>query len=126
MLSLINAERMKVGEPLLIVDMAFQTVAHARTADMLARNFASHNDPVTGERLAKSMLAKLGVTVPSGENFYWGWPYTVDFVEKAHTWYMSDPPHRNNIISPRWTVVGVSVMRGHGDWVVTVTNFGLK
>jgi uncharacterized protein YkwD len=126
MLALINAERIKVGARPLVVDIAFQTVAHARTADMLARNFASHDDPVTGERLAKSMLAKLGVTVPSGENFYWGWPYRADFVEKAHAWYMSDPPHRDNIISRYWTVIGVSVMRGNGDRAVTVTDFGAK
>ena len=126
MLTLINAERAKRGVPPLVTDPTFQTVARMRTADMLARGFFSHNDPKTGERVAKAMLLKLGLNTPSGENFYWGRPYDPQFVERVMRWFMSDPPHRDNIISSRWNVVGVSVMRGANDTVIAVQNFGMR
>ncbi len=126
MFAMINAERAQTNLKPLEIDMNFQAVAHARSADMAARKYYSHNDPITGERLSKTMLLSFGVAVPSGENFYASWPYNGDFVAKAMNWLMNDPPHHDNILSPRWTVVGVGVVVASGNMGISTQVFGAR
>ena len=110
----------------MLVDPVLLFVARARANDMIARGFYSHFDPVTGERAAKAMLARLGVNMIASENFYSNRPYNDGFVQRAMTWFMGDPPHRNNIMLPQWNRAGVGVASSAGGIAVITQEFGLR
>ena len=55
-IDLINAQRAAAGVPPLNRDETLMTIARARVADMVARGYTGHNDPVTGERLGRAMM----------------------------------------------------------------------
>jgi uncharacterized protein YkwD len=126
MLALLNGERGRTSLQPLLVDSTLLMVARARATDMTTRGFYSHYDPVTGERAAKAMLAKLGVNMHSSENFYSTRPYNDGFVLRAMTWFMGDPPHRNNIMLPQWNRVGVGFAGSNGGIGVVAQEFGQK
>ena len=111
MLALINQERVKAGLNTLNSDLTFQSVAHARAMEMARTAAYSHYD-TAGNLIARQMLQKLGVNVPMGENFY--------------GWFMSDPPHHDNILSPRWTVAGVGVVTTSDQKGIAIQVFGMK
>jgi uncharacterized protein YkwD len=123
---LLNSERGRAGLQLLIVDPVLLSVARARATDMITRGFYSHFDPVTGQRAAKAMLARIGVKMIASENFYSTRPFNDGFVLRAMTWFMSDPPHRNNIMLPQWNRVGVGVAASASGIGVVTQEFGLK
>ena len=124
--ALLNSERGKGGLQPLAVDPVLLFVARARATDMIARGFYSHFDPVTGERAAKAMLAKLGVNMIASENFYSTRPFNDGFVLRAMTWFMGDPPHRNNIMLRQWNRVGVGVAASASGIGVVTQEFGLR
>jgi uncharacterized protein YkwD len=125
-LVMLNSERGKAGLQPLVVDPILLSVARARATDMITRKFYSHFDPVTGERAAKAMLATLGVKMIASENFYSTRPYNDGFVLRAMTWFMGDPPHRNNIMLPQWNRVGVGVAASASGIGVVTQEFGMK
>ena len=125
-LGMLNSERGRAGLQPLVVDPVLLSVARARATDMIARGFYSHFDPVTGERAAKAMLARLGVKMLASENFYSTRPFNDGFVLRAMMWFMSDPPHRNNIMLPQWNRVGVGVAASASGIGVVTQEFGLK
>lgn len=49
--NLVNAEREKAGIKPLVRDARLDATAQARADDMVARDYFSHNDPVTGENM---------------------------------------------------------------------------
>ena len=126
MVGMINQERVKVGLNALAVDSVFQSVARARATGMARTGYYSHYDPVTGKLAAQAMLLKLGIGVPMGENFYVNWPYSASFAQRAMQWFMGDPPHRNNILSPLWTVVGAGVIATSDQKGIAIQLFGMK
>jgi uncharacterized protein YkwD len=123
---LLNGERGQAGLQPLLIDPVLLSVARARASDMITRGFYSHFDPVTGERAAKAMLARLGVKMIASENFYSTRPYDDGFVLRAMTWFMGDPPHRNNIMLPQWNRVGVGVAASASGIGVITQEFGLR
>ena len=125
-IGLLNSELGQSGLQPLVVDPVLLFVARARATDMIARGFYSHFDPVTGERAAKAMLARLGVKMIASENFYSTRPYNDGFVQRALTWFMGDPPHRNNIMLPQWNRVGVGVAASASGIGVVTQEFGMK
>jgi uncharacterized protein YkwD len=124
MVTLLNGERVRGGLQPLAVNAVLLSVARARATDMITRRYYSHFDPVTGERAAKAMLAKLGVSMPASENFYSTRPYNDGFVLRALTWFMSDPQHRNNMLLSYWNVVGVGVAASTSGIGVVTQEFG--
>ncbi|MCA1553861.1 MAG: CAP domain-containing protein, partial [Chloroflexi bacterium] len=126
MFALINQERAKAGLNGIVSDPVFQGVARARANDMARTQYYSHYDRTTGQLAAQAMLRNLGVTIPMGENFYANWPFDAGFVVKAMNWFMADPPHRANILSPRWTVAGVGVVSTSDGKAISIQVFGMK
>lgn len=123
---LINLERSKGGLQPLVVDPVLLFVARARASDMIVRGFYSHVDPVTHLLAAKAMLASLGVKMQASENFYSNRPYNDGFVPRATAWFMSDPPHRNNIMLWLWNRVGVGVASSPSGIAVITHEFGVR
>jgi len=121
-IDLINAQRAAVGVPPLARDETLMSIARARVADMVARGYTGHTDPVTGEYLARAMMRAAGYTNWYGENWYGTITAPPATAEVAMTWFMTDPPHANNILSPHHTAVGVGIAF-NGQWWLLVQDF---
>ena len=72
---LVNEERLKAGLHPLEWDPVLAEVARLRSQDMVDRNYYGHNDPVTGEALARKLLTERGYTSGGAENLANGTPY---------------------------------------------------
>jgi hypothetical protein len=83
-------------------------VAQARLKDMLDRQYFSHTSPVTGEG-APEIAERIGYKYLSiAENIARG--YFQDDQELVRVW-MESLRHRQNIVSPGYTEIGVAVGR---------------
>ena len=98
---LINDARTQAGLPTLNVNAALQGAAQAHSADMACHNLLSHSGSDSsspGERIAAAGYAASA----SSEIIYGsGYPQT------AFDWWMSDATHRNEILNPYITDMGV-------------------
>jgi uncharacterized protein YkwD len=120
-IDLINAQRANAGLPPLARDETIMGIARARVADMVARGYTGHNDPVTGEGLGRSMILAAGYRL-AGENWYGtrsGPPATG---EVAMNWFMTDALHANAILSTNFTVVGIGIAFNGSQWLL-IQNF---
>lgn len=120
---LINAQRAAAGVAPLARDETLMSIARARVADMVARGYTGHNDPVTGAPLARDMMRAAGYTSAYlGENWYGSIRPPPAIVEVAMNWFMTDPPHARNILSPNYTGVGVGIGYNGRQWLL-IQNF---
>lgn len=119
----INSERAAAGVAPLARDETLVGIARARVADMIARGYTGHHDPVTGEALGRAMMRAAGYTSNYvGENWYGTINAPPAIVGVAMTWFMTDPPHANNILSPNFVGVGVGIGFNGQQWLL-VQNF---
>lgn len=123
MVDLVNAQRQAAGLAPLIADPTLMSVARARAADMVARNYTGHYDPVTGASLARPAMRAAGfISSYLGENWYGSGRALPGAVDVAMNWFMSDEPHRNNILSPNYVFLGVGLASNGQLWLI-VQNF---
>lgn len=105
--NLVNAERVKAGLQPLVRDARLDATAQARADDMVARDYFSHYDPVTGESLVK---IKPAVTdcVDASENI----SKIVGHADKnagvVNGW-MQSKPHHDAILDEQYDITGVAV-----------------
>jgi uncharacterized protein YkwD len=119
LIDLINAERAAAGVTPLLRDERLMGIARARVADMVARGYTGHNDPVTGEPLARSMMRAAGYTSSYlGENWYGSLQSPSGLADVAMTWFMTDPPHAQNILSPNYIGVGAGIAFSGQQWLL--------
>jgi uncharacterized protein YkwD len=100
---LINQERANVGLPALTVRSQLTAAARAHGADMACHNFTDHtgsDGSSVGDRVTRQGYAWTWI----GENLYWGQSSTPSIVV---TWWMNSTDHRNNILSPNYTSMGI-------------------
>jgi uncharacterized protein YkwD len=122
-IDLINIQRAAAGVPALARDETLMGIARARVNDMVARGYTGHNDPVTGAALGKDWMRAAGYTSPFvGENWYGSIKPPPAIVEIAMAWFMTDPPHYRNILSPNYVGVGVGIAYNGRQWLL-VQNF---
>jgi uncharacterized protein YkwD len=122
-IDLINAQRLAAGVAPLRRDEVVMGIARARVADMVARGYTGHNDPVTGESLARSMLTAAGYGSSFiGENWYGSSQGPPRVADIAMGWFMTDPPHAQNILNPNYAAVGVGIAYNGRQWLL-VQNF---
>jgi uncharacterized protein YkwD len=104
----INAQRVAAGLPPLQLDPALATVAGERSSDMAQGGYFSHVSP-TGETFS-SLMQSQGVSCSwCGEDIaYNNYPddQTVGVVLSA---WMASPRHRDNILNPNFSRLGVGV-----------------
>jgi len=107
----INAQRAAAGLPPLQLDPDLVIVARERSSDMAQRGYFSHVSP-TGETF-KSIMQSHGVACSwCGENIAYnnfGDDQTVAVVLSA---WMASPGHRDNVLRPDFSRVGVGVALG--------------
>ncbi len=99
---LVNVERQKNGMPALYFDQDISSVARTKSADMAVNNYFNHYSPTYG--MASDMLLMFGITWSAwGENIASG----QDTPEVVVNAWMNSPSHRENILSPNFTFIGV-------------------
>jgi uncharacterized protein YkwD len=115
----INAERAKAGVPALAPNATLMQIAEARAADMVARHYTGHYDPVTGVGLGKQMMRAAGFTTGfMGENWYGHVDGPAAAVDVAMAWFMTDPPHADNILSVNYHNAGCGIAFNGQQWLL--------
>lgn len=103
MIDLVNNERQKNGLQSLIVDPELTRIARIKSQDMVDNNYFSHNSPTYGSPF--EMLSSFGVKyLHAGENLAGN-----RSVDAAHNALMNSAGHRQNILNPNFTHIGVGV-----------------
>jgi len=118
-----NAVRQRYGLPALTWDNSLRDVARAHSADMLVRHYFSHVSPEgrsPQERVLAACRTPLSLT---GENLWMGaGRQTADTKQLARiivdSW-MSSPGHRQNLLHPDFTDIGVGVASNGREVQVT-------
>lgn len=106
MLDLVNAERIKLGVRALLWDETIVPVARAQSKDMFVRSYFSHVNP-DGKTPADRMQEGKVQFLLSGENLAYA-----PTVEIAHKGLMNSPGHRENILRPEFSRIGIGVIDG--------------
>ena len=123
--TLVNTERVQLGLPTLVEDTRLNASATAKCADMVTKNYWSHNDPAGLEPW--HFLVDQGISYKlAAENLAYG-QQTSDQVVRE---WMASPGHRNNIVNPNYTHVGYAVCHSpnfvaHGAQDIIVQHFDL-
>ena len=104
MVNLVNIERQKAGLLSLKTDILLRNVARVHSMDMLRNGYFSHKD-LSGQ-LPSNRLASAGVIFQTvGENLA-----LAPSVDLAHIGLMNSPSHRENILAPEYTRVGIGII----------------
>lgn len=112
MLALVNSERAKANLPSLDVQPWSESIAAEHSMRMAAAKSIWHNDDYFA-RGRKAMGANL-----LGENVAMGVS-----VEGAHRSLMESPPHRQNILDPRFSHLGIGIARGEDEMIYVTEGF---
>ncbi|MBU0668346.1 S-layer homology domain-containing protein [Patescibacteria group bacterium] len=113
MLNLINEERKAVGLPAVSIDDKLNTLAQNHSQDMMDRDFFAHVNPDGKTPEARRLEAN--IPMPVGENLA-----ISPTVLYAHKGLMQSGIHRNNILDPKWTKVGIGIaINSSGSLLVT-------
>ena len=108
--SLVNQERASVGLQPLAIDNALSVMALDKAKDMYHNRYFSHHSPTYGSPF--DMMRSYGIRFTyAGENIAMG-QRTPQEVMKA---WMNSPGHRQNILNPYFTKIGVAHYNGY--WV---------
>lgn len=106
MVELVNKERQASGLAPLAVDPALVRTARLKSQDMVDKNYFSHQSPTYGSPF--DMMRQFGITFrAAGENIACN-----QSVAAAHQAFMNSQGHRENILSPSFTQIGVGIVNG--------------
>jgi uncharacterized YkwD family protein len=110
-IDLTNAQRSKNGLPALKADTQLNGVAQKKSLDMQQKNYFSHTSPTYGSPF--DMMRDFGVTYKSaGENIAQGQRTPQEVV----TGWMNSEGHRQNILSAKFTHIGVGFEETGKHW----------
>lgn len=104
MLALVNAERTKVGLPELALDPRLVPVARQHSEEMFRLRYFGHQSPVTGSPFDRLEAAGIEYS-RAGENLAYAQSVAV-----AHQGLMASQGHRENILRPEFTRIGIGVI----------------
>ncbi len=105
MVEIINEARIENGESSLTVDPELTRVARIKSQDMEENNYFSHHSPTYGSPF--DMLDHYNIEyLHAGENIA-----ANPSIRDAHNSLMNSPGHRENILNPNYTHVGVGIVR---------------
>ena len=107
---LVNQERAKAGLKPVQMDAALSNVALAKAADMSNNNYFDHTSPTYGSPF--DMMKQYGISfMTAGENIAMGQRSP----EEVMNQWMNSEGHRQNIMNPAFTKIGVGFTNGY--WV---------
>jgi uncharacterized protein YkwD len=117
LLHLVNEERKLVGLQALQLDDELSTAAAFHGADMFVRGYFSHNTPEGKDPFQRLDSLKIAYKY-AGENLAYSFS-----VVRAHIALMQSPGHRANILNPKFSKIGISVLDGGSKGLMVVQEF---
>ncbi len=115
----INEARIQAGLPPLAVNPLLNQAAQVHVDDMIAHRRYGHRGSDGSNATQRVMRTGYRLNGRAGENWV-----AARSPERAVRWWMSDPPHRANILNPRWREIGIGVGVHPDGWgLIFVTNF---
>ncbi|MEF3307162.1 CAP domain-containing protein [Paenibacillus sp. GYB003] len=106
MVELVNKARQEASLSPLTVDAPLSEVARLKSEDMAEHNYFSHQSPTYGSPF--EMMSQFNISYSSaGENIACN-----QTVQGAHETLMNSPGHRENILNPTFTHIGVGIVDG--------------
>ena len=109
-LDLLNADRTAAGLPALTLDPRLSDVARWRSEDMVARNYIGHDiGGYTVGRLLHDRAVRFRL---AGENIVSNTFQESATVARAQEELMRSATHRENVLRPEYTLVGVGIAVG--------------
>lgn len=107
MVEYVNQARKEAGLQPLAIDVDLSYVARVKSKDMQDNNYFSHNSPTYGTPF--EMMKNFGIQYKSAaENIAIN-----SSVIGAHNAFMNSEGHRNNILNPRLTHIGIGIQGRH-------------
>ncbi|TQR20689.1 hypothetical protein FG384_06235 [Psychrobacillus vulpis] len=108
---LTNKERTKAGLKALQIDTTLTQSAQAKSQDMKNKNYFSHTSPTYGSPF--DQMKSLGISYKSAaENIAMGQRTAAEVVDA----WMKSPGHRENIMNPAYTHIGVGLSDSGYYW----------
>ncbi|MBI4231890.1 S-layer homology domain-containing protein [Candidatus Peregrinibacteria bacterium] len=108
LLAYINSDRKKLGLGTIVQDTELNNLAQAHSEDQVERDFFGHVNP-DGEGPGERRIAA-GIKTAVGENVALS-----PTLEHIHYGLMRSAAHRQNILNPSWTRVGLGIKEGTGS-----------
>lgn len=117
LLQLVNRERsLRKLSPLRMND-ELSHAARLHGADMFTRGYFSHNTPEGKDPFQRLHTLNIAYKY-AGENLAYSYNIT-----KAHSALMQSPGHRANILNPKFSRIGISVLNGGNKGLIVVQEF---
>ncbi len=108
LLNLVNAERAKLGLPLLEIDPRLVDLARLKSQDMLDLGYFAHLSPTYGRSGDQLRNAGISFTL-AAENIGMG-----GNVGSIFSAFMASPGHRSKIVDSRYTLTGIGIVYRQG------------
>ena len=109
--SLINSERANAGLPALTFNAALSAAAQGHSGDMACNNNISHTGSDGSSSYSRVLAAGYSGTFAEEIIYGGGGP------EAAMLWWMNDQIHRDAILNPNTTEIGVGYANYSGDYI---------
>lgn len=103
----INQARQDAGLQELVLQNQLSTAAYAHSADMACKDFVDHTGS-DGSTWTTRIKAQDYHYTYAAENIYVGNPAFGGDAQGAFTWWMNSKIHRDNILSPKATEIGIA------------------
>lgn len=118
---LVNRERTSRGLNPLTMNPLLNQIAEDYACEMIEEGFFDHVNPFTGEGPGQRAINAGYVFLAIGENLAGGQTTPVQVMRE---WMASRQGHRENILSPQWSEIGIAVRTGGEHAVYWVQEFG--
>lgn len=116
LLDLINADRAAQNVPQLALSDKLNTVSQAHSQDMVDNQFVGHNSPTLGTPQEQAFAFQLSDNVAQN--------VAVNTqLAQAHHKLMSSPGHRQTLLSPEYTHVGLGIVQADNGQLYITENF---
>lgn len=119
-LQLVNLERVDYGLSPVVVVPTLTKIAEDFACRMIEEGFFGHEDPQTGRGPGERAVAGKYVFYNVGENLAAGQESAADVMDA----WMESPSHREIILDPKWTEIGIAVRTGGAYSIYWVQEFG--
>jgi uncharacterized protein YkwD len=116
-LQLVNKERSIQKLPLLQINNELSHAAKLHGADMFTRGYFSHNTPEGNDPFQRLNALNIAYKY-AGENLAYSYTITI-----AHAALMKSPGHKANILNPKFSKIGISVLNGGEKGLIVVQEF---
>jgi uncharacterized protein YkwD len=120
-IDLVNSERVANGMSVLKIDPTLVEVSRAHSKEMCDKSYFNHVSPTSGLNMPLDRYLAMAEhrprTVYLGENLFY---CSIVDVNRGHVSLMNSPSHRENIMNPKFELIGVGVYKNEaGEFWVT-------